>query len=84
MTTVTKSPAYMNGDRQQNSHVLAGEVTKHLLNGDYKSEAAKLLKSLLVRYYSWFACGDLDKQIEHFELYKQGRVKGPVDLTKWY
>ena len=79
---------YIQGDRQQNSHVLKNEVINYLLMDRKKSEIAvrlisELLGTLLLRYYSWFDCESLDKQIEHFELYKEGKVDTPVDLTGW-
>lgn len=89
MAIKIKSPGYINGDRQQNSNVLANEVVKHLLtncekdNIDVKT-VAELLRSLLVRYYSWFDCDELNKQIERFELYKKGKSNTPVDLRRGY
>ena len=88
MTITIKNPGYINGDRQQNSNVLANEIVKYLLincekdNIDVKT-VPELLRSLLVRHYSWFDCDELNKQIEHFELYKKGKSNTPVDLGRY-
>ncbi len=72
---------YIKGDRQHNSHVLANEVVDVLMNKGDTQVTSKVLKSLLVLYYSWLDHERLDKQIERVKLFKSGKADTPVRVS---
>jgi len=72
---------YLQGDRQQNSHVLAGKITNNLMSGEIDREmVSKIIKDALVHYFHYMDCERLDKQIELFEQYKVGKSDVPVNV----
>lgn len=66
---------YLNGDRQHNSYTLANNVINNLLSGEMNKEAVlKLLRKLLVFYFSFMSCDQLDNQIKLFEKYEADKI----------
>jgi len=73
---------YLNGDRQQNSYVLADKIANNLMSGEInKKMVAHILRRLMVYYFSYMGNNRLNKQIELFEQHEAGSVDMPIDVN---